>query len=326
MLGLWLLVWAPVQYFLANLTLTFLHLPTLPAPEGIRDLVRRSVEGAWPSPWVILFLSLFTVAWLYPGVHTITYVLRAHFGSDHLSITDDAIRARRTLGPFGITREVKRDEIRSIVLHGRDRRIDATLIGGNRVRLASLGSDVDRRRIVTELRQRFRRPRSGGLPPGWTMLRKPDGTVSLRGPHGDHLYLVGCFVFCTAVWWGLIGLTIYLRGQRGESLAPTVGNWIAIGMGMAMIAIVVLVARMRNSIEVRPNEIVTGRQTYRDATLKIAYQSTAKYGDMFQIEIQSGRNWTFLVPRSNDPTDLLLLARFLAGETRWKLEIAPEAE
>ncbi|MBK5259487.1 MAG: hypothetical protein JJE51_07820 [Thermoanaerobaculia bacterium] len=334
-----LFIWWGVDLFLVNLVLAYIPLAwRIPAPPGVEEMVTRSAEGERPSIFIIIVLALFATAWTLAGIKTLGNLLRLLFGSDSVVMAPGGIRIKRAIGPFGITRELQRDAIRSIAIRGRARQLEAES-GGKRFIIATLGTEADRRRLGGDLRSRYQlmtpAERSGDqLPARWEASRHAAGGFTLQTPRAGRRSLIGCSAAPSVAWWLLVAFRFYMKNLRDEPLAPTAGDWIAIAIGLILAALPFIAARSRTSIEVGRNSLVIARtigpwksrSDFRDASLNLVFHSNrSSSDDLFQLEVGRGDKWSTLAAATNDATDLLLLGRFLAAETGWSLDIAPQA-
>jgi hypothetical protein len=337
-LAMKLFVWWGVWMFLVNLVLAWFGLWRIPAPAGIAEMVERSSEGR-PAAWIVALVVLFVAGWTWAGLVTIRDAVRLWIGSDSVTMFEDRMRFSRSVGPFVLERDIARDRIAAIGIRGRNRDL-VIEEGGRQVIIATLGLEADRRRLGGELRSRYglmtpgeREP--GALPKGWQSAAGPDGAVRLELPRGEQRPFAGCALIIAVVWWILVAFRFYAKTSRGEPFAPTGGDWVAIFLGAALIALYAIAARATKSIELRRNLLVlktsigSWKKTreFRNATLSVAFHTQARGSgtDYFRLDVDANGGSQSLFTAVNDATEAVALGRFVARETGWPLDIAPQA-
>ncbi len=183
---LWLSGWLFVELFLANLVLKLAGSTwQIPVPAGLAEMIERSSDGERPPLYILVLMAAFTILWTLGGPPRIAQVLRVLFGSDTVTMSADELHVRRAIGPWAIESRWPKADITSIVIRGRARRLEGQA-GAQRFVISTLGSETERKALGDELRARYvaAAPKERGLPAGWEMLGRANGTLTLRPPRG----------------------------------------------------------------------------------------------------------------------------------------------
>lgn len=187
---MWLSVWSFVELFLANLVLKLVGSTwQIPVPAGLAELIERGSSGERPPLYILVVMAAFTIVWTLGGPPRIAQVLRLLFGSDTVIMSADELHVRRAIGPWAIESRWPKNDITSIIIRGRARRLEGRA-GAQRFVISTLGSEAERKALGDELRARYvvtapiHSSNTRGLPPGWEILGRANGTLTLRPPRG----------------------------------------------------------------------------------------------------------------------------------------------
>lgn len=325
-----LLVWAFVEVFLASQLLAAIGWRTPAAFDRMID----ANAPAWGSVLILIFMAGWTAA----GVSAISSLLRELFGSDQIVLTTSEIRVRRLVGPFGRERVFRPGEIDWVAIKGRTRALFIS-VASKEIVIASLGTWPDRRFVAETLEKRYglktpSEKAQGAAPAGWSLDRSVDGFVSLRNASHDRS-LIGCTGAISAVCWLIAVAGIFMRLiDETQALNLTIGDWLKFAIAVSSTIIVYWAARRSQFIRARRNELVIEtkfglwkhRRRVSDASLQVSFQTTSKsLDDVFTLEAVNQDKLTKLCVGMNDATEVVALARTLALQTGWNLEIAPQA-
>ena len=212
-------------------------------------------------------------------------------------------------------------------------------VDGKEFVIASLGTWPDRRFVAETLEKRYglKTPSEkahGAAPAGWESERSVDGFVSFRNT-SDVRSLIGCTGAISAVCWLFAAASIFVRLiDETRALNLTIGDVLKFAVAVSSTIIVYLTARRSQAIRARRNELVIEttfgpwkhHRRVSDATLRVSFQTATKsLDDVFTLEAANQDKSTKLCVRLNDATEVVALARALALQTGWNLEIAPQA-
>ena len=325
-----LFVWVFVEVFLASQLLAPIGLRTPAAFDKLID--------AQPPTWVPFLILIFFAGWTAAGVSAISSLLRKLFGSDLIVLTTSEVRVRRRVGPFGRERVFTPGSIDWVAIKGSTRALFIS-VASREIVIASLGTWPDRRFVAETLEKRYglktpSEKAQGAASAGWTADRSADGFVQLRNRSHDRS-LIGCAgaisVFCWIV--ALFGIAIRLI-EDSRVLNLTIGDVLRPAVAVISTIIVFWAARSSRFIRARRNEVVIEtrfgpwkrHRTITDASLQVSFETTTRsLEDIFTLEAVNKDTLTKLCVRMDDATEVVALARTLALQTGWNLEIAPQA-
>jgi len=125
----------------------------------------------------------------------------------------------------------------------------------------------------------------------------------------------------------------FVRSISAQPLDVRPGDVIAITLGIVFAWMIFAVRRTSETIKVKRNEIILLRsfgpwewqQHFTDSALRIAYEQARGGDDRFILEAGKNESWKRLASEINATTEVLGLAEFLARQTGWDLEVAPQA-
>jgi hypothetical protein len=325
-----LFVWAFVEVFLASQLLAAIGWR---APAAFDKLIETH-----PPVWAALLILLFAAGWTGAGVSAISSLLRELFGSDLIVLTTSEIRVRRRVGPFGRERVFAPGSIDWVAIKGSTRALFIS-VASKEIVIASLGTWPDRRFVAETLEKRYglktpSEKAQGAVPAGWESERSVDGFVSFRKP-SDVRALIGCTGAISTVFWLIAAASIFVRWvDETQALKLSFGDVLKFAIAVTSTIIVYWAARRSQAIRARRNELVIEskfgpwkhHRRVSDATLRVSFQTTTKsLDDVFTLEAAKQDKSMKLCVRLNDATEVVALARALALQTGWNLEIAPQA-
>lgn len=142
-------------------------------PIRVPEVLEKFVEGAPPPGEILFALGIVTLIWTLAGYGMLATILRLFLGRDEIEMMPQGLRVRRSIGPFGSTRELAKEDIHLIAIPHRLRQITVktSADGAKSVVIASLGTKQQQRELAAELVSRYRAtpmrreeelPRSGG--------------------------------------------------------------------------------------------------------------------------------------------------------------------
>ena len=333
---LWLGGWSLGEVLIGNVLLSFTPFAwRIPAPELLASMSAGSERA--PSFGIVIFIAAWWLLWTMGGIGSFVTVLRLLFGSDRITMTTDGFRRWRGVGPFGMERELRSGDVSAISI-GRSARVLIAQVGAKEIVLASLGTESDRRWLAAELQSRYAlktpvQRLHGEVPPRWESSTAVDESTILRTSARERRPLVGCLGGVAAIWWIFIAMRWFVRSISAQPLHVRPGDVIAITLGIVFAWMIFAVWRARETIKVKRNEIIHLRSFgpwkwqhhFTDSALRIAYEQARGGDDRFILEAGKNESWKRLASEINATTEVLGLAEFLARQTGWDLEVAPQA-
>lgn len=315
----WIAGWAVGEAVVLAIVLS--RFVTLPIPPG------------WPRPpasvppAALAFLLVWLTVWTLGGFGAIFGLLRLVFGRDRVLLAPYGIVTRSGVLGGGRRREHFRETLRAAALE--KEALVLHLDGGKKVTAASLGARDERRELLDEIRVRYglktpeeSLPPPGApvpLPPDWEAELTPRGEWALRMSAKKRRQTTGCLLTLA----GLTAAGFALWGASGLRFDPILVAVASVGVVLAL-----FFAAAREEFVASGNRLELRRgagpwrwsRSYVGASLRLTFSFDSDGDEWSRLEVvdprRSSRIWSGL----NDRPAAILLGRWLAEKTGWRLE------
>jgi hypothetical protein len=294
-------------------------------------------KEAPPPQSIAVLLLIFAVLVTAVGFQLLTTLLRVLIGRDRIVLMREGLRSRRGIGSFGRERTFRAVDVESISIE-RSARVLCLRVRSREIVLASLGTEEDRRWVAAAMQKQYglKTPSErmeGEVPDDWEVDVAVDDSVRLRGARKGRRSLIGCLGLGSGVWWLLVAASVFRRFIVTGTVALTFADAVRVGIGLLLIVMTYWTSQARVTMRVRPNELIREtafglwkhRELFADGALRVAHDQDSRMNDRFALEARQGARWKKLASGTNQSGPVLGLARYLAKQTGWDLEVAPQA-
>lgn len=310
-LAFWLCGWAVGEWFALRLVIGAMH-------GGVDSQAAKVLTH--PAGWAVGgFILTWLLFWTFGGLAALVELLRIVAGRDELTILNDEYVIWRGVGPFGLERRFRREQLRELYVRRKSR--DLVIEAGSGRHVVTRGVTIDDRHAIEA---RFALSSRDTLPLRWNQTEEEGGIVCIEARAFDG---PGCLVAVGMLFAASALFVIFFAKQL-----PTWGTLIA-----ALIALLLGTLFLRGAFQRR--QWLVGRDRFAlryrwlwhtrvipvdERSLRVE-QSCDSDGDETTALVASvnGRPRT-MHSDVNEDRDVVGLARFIEVRSGWSIPIPPE--
>jgi hypothetical protein len=320
---------AALWHGLMGSTALFGLLDQFPALESATRPAADRFDGA-VAAIVILFILVWVLFWTVGGLAATSHFARSVAGEDRFELTASGFSLVRRAGPFHRTRRFDRSAVRRLRVRGRDQMLVADTARGVEV-LTEFGTSEERKSVRQWLAAHLhlpeeRLPANDEPPPGWSMRPEGEGLVLMRHDARTRRSQIAIMWILT----GVAGLALIFALQTAGVLAAPTALMSVVTLPLAVGATWLTwggtqwIVRER-CLTVRRYFAAWRREdTFEHAVLEVEASVDGDGDENFRLLVRNARGSRTIASAVDDEAGVVDLGRWIAGRTRFRLELAHE--